>query len=411
MQKSGGAVILMQQNFAKIIGIYPKTLNFETVSKVTPLAPFDARICALLAAVSQVLLKDTTAKAYPDVITFAFWCRKANVEAMKSKYDVDLRLGRGVLFHITPSNVPVNFAYSLAAGLLSGNLNIVRVPTKEFPQVEIIAKAFQKVLETAEFNLLSPYVVLVRYERDAEINRYLSSLCDVRIIWGGDHAIDEIRRAPLNPRSFDLTFADRYSICAINAVAYLKAEDPVRIARDFYNDTYLFDQNACTAPHLVIWTGANDDIVIAKERFWGELHKIMSQQYSFQPVQAVDKLTAFYGSAVAIDVKLVKMPDNLIMRVDLGQLVTGIENYRCPGGYFAEYAVENLTEIIPVVNRKYQTLSYYGFDLKDLRQLVTGSGISGIDRIVPIGKTMDFSLNWDGYDLISTLSRKIAIVN
>jgi hypothetical protein len=411
MRRSGGAATLMQPNFEKIISIYPKTLNFEAVSTVTPLAPFDERICALLATVSQVLLNDTTAKAYPDVITFAFWCRKASIAAMKSRYDIDLRLGRGVLFHITPSNVPVNFAYSLAAGLLSGNLNIVRVPTKEFPQVTIIAEAFQKALETAEFNLFAPYVVLVRYERDAEINRYLSSLCDVRIIWGGDHAIDEIRRAPLNSRSFDVTFADRYSICAINAAAYLQAEDPVRIARDFYNDTYLFDQNACTAPHLVIWTGANDDLVIAKERFWSELHKIVSLQYSFQPVQAVDKLTTFYGSAMAIDVKLVNMPDNLIMRVNLGQLVTGVENYRCPGGYFAEYTVKNLTEIIPVVNRKYQTLAYYGFDLNELRQLFIDSGISGIDRIVPLGKTMDFSLNWDGYDLISTLSRKIDIVN
>ena len=35
---------------------------------------------------------------------------------------------------------------------------------------------------------------------------------------------------------------------------------------------------------------------------------------------------------------------------------------------------------------------------------------SGIDRIVPIGRTMDFSLNWDGYNLINTLSREIEII-
>ena len=33
----------------------------------------------------------------------------------------------------------------------------------------------------------------------------------------------------------------------------------------------------------------------------------------------------------------------------------------------------------------------------------------GIDRIVPIGKTSDFSLNWDGIDLINSLSRVIEI--
>jgi len=34
----------------------------------------------------------------------------------------------------------------------------------------------------------------------------------------------------------------------------------------------------------------------------------------------------------------------------------------------------------------------------------------GIDRIVPIGATMDFSLIWDGRNLINTLSREVEIV-
>ena len=35
---------------------------------------------------------------------------------------------------------------------------------------------------------------------------------------------------------------------------------------------------------------------------------------------------------------------------------------------------------------------------------------SGIDRIVPIGRTMDFSLIWDGYNMINSLSRIVEIV-
>ena len=33
----------------------------------------------------------------------------------------------------------------------------------------------------------------------------------------------------------------------------------------------------------------------------------------------------------------------------------------------------------------------------------------GVDRVVPIGTTLDFSLNWDGYDLINQMSRIIQI--
>ena len=40
---------------------------------------------------------------------------------------------------MTPSNVPTNFCYSFAFGLLTGNANIVKVHVN-FPQVDIICK-------------------------------------------------------------------------------------------------------------------------------------------------------------------------------------------------------------------------------------------------------------------------------
>jgi len=400
-------VIPMHLNLAKISFLYPKSAAFDAIEQTAPLKPFDDKICSMLSGVSKLLLKE--AKGYPDVSTFAFWCRAASLETMKKKYLAVLCVGRGILFHITPSNVPVNFAYSLAAGLLAGNLNIIRVPTGEFAQVAIIIKAFEKVLESAEFAAIAPFVNFLRYERDDEINAYLSSLCDVRIIWGGDNAIAEIRRAPLNPRSFDITFADRYSICAINTGPYIKAAHQDKIAQDFYNDTYLFDQNACTSPHLVIWVGRDGEIVKAKDIFWTALHKVVSEKYSLQPVQAVAKLTAFYKAAVDMQVMLESSPDNLIVRTKLNKLSKGMENYRCPGGYFTEYSVSSLAEIIPILNRKYQTLAYYGFSKEELQRLFRNHRFYGIDRIVPIGKTTDFSLVWDGYNLINTLSRTCSI--
>jgi hypothetical protein len=326
---------------------------------------------------------------------------------MKKKHKVSNRLGRGVLFHVAPSNVPINFAYSLAAGLLSGNANIVRLPSKSFPQVQIITSAFQDVLASDQFSRFAPYIVLLKYAHDDRMNEYLSSLCDVRIIWGGDDTISRIRHAPLSARSFDITFADRYSFCAISAEEYLAAGNPTEIAQKFYNDTYLFDQNACTAPHLVIWTGNASNIENAKNKFWAELHKTVLQQYELRPIQAVDKLMAFYKAAIALDVEHINMPDNLIMRVHLDKPAADIEKLRCSGGFFIEYSAKSIDEIVQFVSRKYQTLSYYGFNPEDLRKFVINSHLCGIDRIVPIGRTLDFSLNWDGYDLISTLSRKI----
>lgn len=37
------------------------------------------------------------------------------------------------------------------------------------------------------------------------------------------------------------------------------------------------------------------------------------------------------------------------------------------------------------------------------------AGINGVDRVVPIGKTMDFDFIWDGYNLSERMTRIISI--
>ena len=75
-----------------------------------------------------------------------------------------------------------------------------------------------------------------------------------------------------------------------------------------------------------------------------------------------------------------------------------------------EYAAETLDGLIPVVKRKYQTLSYLGLEPEALRRFVRENALWGVDRIAPVGHTMDFALTWDGYDLIRTLSRRISAI-
>ncbi len=38
------------------------------------------------------------------------------------------------------------------------------------------------------------------------------------------------------------------------------------------------------------------------------------------------------------------------------------------------------------------------------------SGIKGVDRVVPVGRTMDFDLIWDGYNLVTQLTREVVIL-
>lgn len=398
MRKSAVVVIHMQQNLSDIEWLYGSLATMDD----KPLIPFAEETIEQLNALSVALLRDPHARQYPDVVTFGFFCRKANLLKLKEQHShTELRLGRGVVFHIAPSNVPVNFAYSMVAGLLAGNSNVVRVSQKSFPQVDIIVKHIREIgMER---------VTVVRYTHESAANEAFSSKCDVRVIWGGDATIATIRKNALPARAFDICFADRYSLAVINADILMDEKDMDSLAMKFYNDTYLFDQNACSAPHLVVWLGDADSIVSVKEKFWSALQRIVELKYTFQDVMAVDKLTALYRQAVAMHTHAEEKKNNLLCRVSIDSLPTDIDAFRCASGYFTEYTTESLDEIADIITRKYQTLAYYGFEKKELQDFVLRNCLTGIDRIVPFGDTTAFSLIWDGNDLINIMSRIVDV--
>lgn len=401
-------MILMQLNSDVLNRVTYLTGSSEIAAmlpEVRARIPFDDEIVDFLNDVSKELMGDRSAKAYSDVVTLGFWTRKGSVLKLKERFEKNdgMHLGKGVAFHIAPSNVPVNFAYSLVTGLLCGNANVVRVPSKEFPQVGIICNAINKVLETHE--KMRAYVLCIRYSRDKEINDLFSSVADVRVVWGGDQTIAELRKSPLPPRSGEISFADRYSLAVIDSDAYLSIENKAKIAEDFYNDTFFSDQNACTSPRLIVWTG--NKIEEAKKVFWEEEHSLAEKKYTFQSIQSVNKLTQSYFIAVAEPgVKVEDHPDNLIIRVSIPRITDYLMDFRDNSGYFYEYDCKDIMDLIPLCNdKRCQTIGYIG-DSQVLKPLIQ-SGIKGIDRIVPIGKTMDFDLIWDGYNLPSLMTRTV----
>lgn len=383
----------------------------EEFQQSYPLSPFSDEVILYLNELSSILLRMPEVRYYPDVVTFAFFCRKANLLHLQKEHATNsLRLGRGLVFHIAPSNVPVNFAYSLICGLLSGNNNIVRLPGKQFRQVDLIVEAIRTLSGDERFDTVSRMVHLIKYERGGIETTTYSALADVRVIWGGDETIRTIRQSPLPPRSYDIAFADRYSVCVLNAISILEEPSLDKIVEGFYNDTYLFDQNACSAPQLMVWVGTADKIEKAKEYFWTALQQHVDRKYKLEPILAVDKLSAFYRQAILSDVVKEENKNNNLWRVRLRELSADIPQYRCAGGYFSEYSTNDFNDLASIVTTKYQTLAYFGFSKDELQQFVLNNHIKGIDRIVPIGKTTDFSLIWDGYDLITMLSREISIL-
>jgi len=402
-------VIVMNKHLENIEFIFPKVFNLESFVQMQPEEPFSEKAISFLNELSILLRNNLQANEFSEIITFAFFLRRANLIQLKRTYypQNNLRIGKGIVFHISPSNMPLNFAYSLVSGILSGNLNIIRLPSKTFKQTDIILQAIRMLSEQFDFQLFSKRILLVRYDKLNSATAYFSSICDVRIIWGGDLAVQEIKKNSLSAEAIDVTFADKYSLCIINANNYINEKSPKKIAQSFYNDTFLFNQNACTSPHLIVWLGNDENVIVSQKIFWDNLYNLVKEQYNFQPHSAIDKLASFYNQAIHMEeIKKTPTPDNLIWRIELHELSEDLDKYRSNCGYFVEYRAASLLELSSIISKKHQTIAYYGVQKEDWTHFSEQKSLNIFDRIRPIGKTSDFSLTWDGYNLIDTLSRQ-----
>ena len=373
-----------------------------------PIRVYDDTACAFIAELSAEILKSPLARTYPDLSALAFWGRKANLQKLKEAFgDTAGRLGRGLCFHIAPSNIPVNFAFTYLFGLLAGNANIVRLPSKTFPQIDALCALMKKVL--LKYPEIEKRTAFVRYPRNDEITAEFCKIADARMIWGGDKTIENIKALPASPRCVDIAFADRYSLAMIDGEAVLNADDAQmkRLAENFYNDTWLMDQNACSSPQIILWQNGSDE---ARKKFWDAAFAVAEAKYALQDAVSVDKYTLFCTEAVTNgNAESFTRNGNLLYREEVKALTPDIINHRGKGGYFFEHALTDLSELCAVITEKFQTITYFGIDAVALREELIAANVRGIDRIVPVGKAMDIDVIWDGHDLVRELSRIVSV--
>ena len=383
-----------------------------TLSSVnnTPLRPFEPMVLDCLGEISTAILKSPVGRQFPDLTAFAFYIRKANLQKLASNLSPDeIRLGRGLCFHIAPANIPINFAFTWVFSLLAGNANVVRLPSKDFPQVDALLGIINSMLK--KYPELQERNAFVKYPRtDNETTAAYCQMADCRMIWGGDRTIAAVKSLPTRPRCVDIAFADRYSVALINAEAILKANDDhiARLAQDFYNDTYLMDQNACSSPQVIVWEG--EKVAEAQERFWSAVEGVAKAKYVLQDAVAVDKYTLFCEETVGNEnIQSVTRKGNLLYRLELKSFSSDVISHRGKAGFFFEYVLKSRDELFKIVTEKFQTITQFGIDVDSLRRQIAEYHLRGVDRIVPIGKAMDIGVFWDGHDLIRELSRVVAL--
>ena len=395
---------------------YRTKFSISDVIEGRPLPAFSPVITSFLSKLSVSLLSDSSVKEFPDLAHFAFFIREKNLKIQKLKYfdEADaVRLGLGPAFHIAPSNVPLNFAYSLVSALLCGNPSIVRISSTNFLQAEKLIEHINEVLEIGSF---PPFLTIIQYDHDAmmksrqiSVNEYLSQKCKVRLLWGGDKTITYFKQISRNQDSVDITFPNKYSICLIDGKSYLAHPDKEQIARRFYADAYTFDQNGCSSPRCIFWITRDANALKAQDIFWKSISEVIAQN-EYQTGLGVGVRHVIHSAKLAVE-KIGKLSksnySNNITLFNIKNQSHEIFLDPIAEGFFFQTEIASLDEIDPYISDKCQTLTYFGDIRNDIKEYLYQERPKGIDRVVEFGQASNFDLNWDGKELVYLMTKRL----
>ena len=374
-------------------------INFKTI-KIIKSKPFNEKILETFDKISKRILLDKKMIKKKDIFTFGFWCRRKNLEILKKRFCTSNKiLGIGLVFHVPPANIPVLPLYSLAFGTLTGNSNLIRIPKKN---IDYLNQVISIIYEEFKLNEFHKNNLFISYDRENSISEKISSYSDVRMIWGGDKTIKLFKKFKTKINCKDMMFGDKYSI----AILHLKNKDKNKIkeiTKNFYNDTFIVDQNACSSPSIIFWYRTNKDV---KLLFWHELNKLVKSKYqmsfalSSKRFEYLNDLLMNYTN-----ISLLRDKKNYFFRIKINSN-HNIENFKGFAGIFFEKNLNSLINFNKFLNKKMQTLSFYGLYNNDLIKINKEvSKNKTIDRIVELGRTLEIDFIWDGKNIFKSLTK------
>lgn len=378
----------------------------EYLSQASPLTSFHQSALESLDYLGRKILSDVRAREFPDLVTYAFKCTRSAFYSSFSDED-SVQFGLGLVLHIAPGNIPMNFAYSLNFGILAGNANLIRLPSRKFPQVDLFLQILEEASDSKAGKFFESKVRFFRSDRDSQTITGLVANADGLVVWGGDATVDFFRSLKKKPSCREVFFPDRKSSAILHAssVAGLGESELDGLCQKFYNDTFLVDQNACSSPSTVVWVGDAKDVEAASMRFWAMFSHVIQLRYKTGSSIAIEKLSDLVslvehlGKAVPIS-----RAGGLVWRFADFEAREGELRY----GQFYEASSASLDLALQKLRGDEQTLTYFGFDKKALRQKL--EGLSTLpDRITSVGSALDIGLVWDGKSMVPMLSKTVIL--
>lgn len=378
-----------------------------------PLRPFDGMQVEFVTNFCERLRASPKLRAHPELATVAHWFRPAALKAMAASLQEsgEVIKARGVVFHLAPGNVDVLFAYAWLMSTLAGNVNIARLSQKPSAARDLLLDILEGMAGDERFAPALDRTWLLTYPHGDPATGEISARCHARIIWGGDNTVRSIRAIPLNPIAVELAFADRFGVAVFNAAAIARAtsEELDDLAHRFCNDLLWFGQQACSSPRSVFWCGDNDVIEVARSEFWPRV-SARARSFENSPAALMARVTdANILATTTTGLHWASAPGEFPARLVATRADHATREQQSGYGMVIEVLMESLDGLANQLDDRDQTLVAHGFNDDALEALIGRLQNRALDRIVAVGRALDFHRTWDGNDLFETLTRRVTL--
>lgn len=162
--------------------------------------------------------------------------------------------GVGTVAHIMPKNSYGLSFFAIVEGLITKNLNLVKIPKAE---IDYLFEIFKNLFSLDKSNKIKSKIVLTTFSSSEKeiLSRFLSK-ADAISCWGGDLALKEIQNiAPINARWIPWGHKISFIYISKKYIETLSAKDHLKI----YDDLFAENQMACSAPQCIVIENCDEE--------------------------------------------------------------------------------------------------------------------------------------------------------
>jgi hypothetical protein len=305
---------------------------------------------------------------------------------------------RGVVCHWIAGNVPLLGMFSWAVSMLLGNLNVVRMSSR---QEDLLTPLLRLLAETSpEGEQLAAETLALRFDRDdVAAHQEMSSAADVRIAWGGREAVESILSLPCAWDCDTIVLGPRVSMAVVDP-AVLTPKSLSRLATDIA----YFDQQACSSPQCVYVKGRPG--APAFDAAIDDLSRALAEQAAKFPRHSLD-----FGETyrIALDRTRVALSGGHL-QLDAGTQWTvalverPIDEVRCANRFVQVVPFSEVADVLPGIPGNVQS-AIVALGDADSAAFTEAAALRGVCRFPRPGQGNFFETPWDGVPLASRLVR------